>query len=83
MLNEWENSSPGRVSNIFRALKNIAPSQLADCELFDFTHMQINREDERAPYAFADSAAGEQQIRFFAESADIITDTPDGHCASK
>lgn len=83
MLTEWESSSPGRVSNIFRALKNIAPSQLADSELFDFAHMQINREDERAPYAFADSAAGEQQVRFFAAAADIITDTPDHDHISK
>lgn len=36
MLDEWEKSHPGRTENIFGALRNVAPSQLADPELFDF-----------------------------------------------
>jgi tRNA 2-thiocytidine biosynthesis protein TtcA len=36
MLREWERQSPGRVQNIFRALQNVAPSHLADRNLFDF-----------------------------------------------
>jgi tRNA 2-thiocytidine biosynthesis protein TtcA len=36
MLNDWERIQPGRTMSIFRALGNIAPSQLCDRELFDF-----------------------------------------------
>ena len=36
MLSEWERKTPGRVENVFRALTTIAPSQLADRNLFDF-----------------------------------------------
>jgi tRNA 2-thiocytidine biosynthesis protein TtcA len=36
MLAEWEQGQPGRSENIFRALGNVSPSQLADRELFDF-----------------------------------------------
>lgn len=36
MLQDWERQFPGRVENIARALANVAPSQLADRELFDF-----------------------------------------------
>ena len=52
MLTDWEKSSPGRINSIFRAVQNIAPSQLADNRLFDFANLQINRDGERAPYAF-------------------------------
>ena len=40
MLQGWEKTHPGRVENIFRAISNIAPSQLADRNLFDFLSMQ-------------------------------------------
>ncbi|MBD8879983.1 tRNA 2-thiocytidine(32) synthetase TtcA [Rhodanobacter sp. 7MK24] len=36
MLDEWEHEHPGRSETIFRALGNVAPSQLADRKLFDF-----------------------------------------------
>ena len=36
MLHDWERQHPGRVENVFRALTSIAPSQLADRNLFDF-----------------------------------------------
>ncbi|HET6804774.1 MAG TPA: tRNA 2-thiocytidine(32) synthetase TtcA [Frateuria sp.] len=36
MLEEWDNHHPGRCETIFRALGNVAPSQLADRHLFDF-----------------------------------------------
>ena len=36
MLQEWERKFPGRIENVFRALTSVAPSQLADRELFDF-----------------------------------------------
>lgn len=36
MLSEWKRRHPGRIENIFRAVANVSPSQLADRELFDF-----------------------------------------------
>jgi tRNA 2-thiocytidine biosynthesis protein TtcA len=36
MLQQWERTFPGRTDNIFKALQNISPSQLADGSLFDF-----------------------------------------------
>ncbi len=39
MLKEWEHIQPGRSENIFKALTNIAPSQLADAHLFDFASL--------------------------------------------
>jgi tRNA 2-thiocytidine biosynthesis protein TtcA len=69
MLLDWEKSSPGRTNNIFRALQNVAPSQLADSRLFDFVDLQQDRLGERAPYAYepaeVNRAAGEQVLQFF------------------
>jgi tRNA 2-thiocytidine biosynthesis protein TtcA len=69
MLTGWEKESPGRIRNIFRALQNVAPSQLADSRLFDFADLQIDRAGERAPYEFAaaevNRASGEQVLQFF------------------
>lgn len=36
MLMAWEQANPGRLDNIFRALRNVRPSHLADQNLFDF-----------------------------------------------
>ncbi len=40
MLEQWDKQFPGRLETIFTSLKNIAPSQLADTELFDFINLQ-------------------------------------------
>ncbi|KAA8984373.1 MULTISPECIES: tRNA 2-thiocytidine(32) synthetase TtcA [Gammaproteobacteria] len=37
MLNDWDHRFPGRIENMFRALQNVAPSHLADPQLFDFS----------------------------------------------
>jgi len=39
MLKEWKKQHPGRIENIFRAIANVSPSQLADRELFDFVNL--------------------------------------------
>jgi len=44
MLQGWEKQHPGRLDNIFRSLQNIAPSQLADNELFNFKDLEQHRE---------------------------------------
>ena len=40
MLAEWEREHPGRVDTIFAAIGNVAPSQLADTNLFDFSSLK-------------------------------------------
>lgn len=42
MLADWERSAPGRVETIFKAMGNIAPSQLADRALFDFAGLRAD-----------------------------------------
>lgn len=54
MMHAWEKQQPGRVANIFGALQNVAPSQLADKNLFDFVGLTLDRSGERADYAFGD-----------------------------
>lgn len=36
MLDQWEQNSPGRRAVMFKALRNVRPSHLADGKLFDF-----------------------------------------------
>ncbi|MDR5894119.1 tRNA 2-thiocytidine(32) synthetase TtcA [Halomonas mongoliensis] len=40
MLAEWERKHPGRLESMFKAVTNVAPSQLADRELFDFVGLE-------------------------------------------
>ena len=41
MLQTWERETPGKTESIFRSIQNVAPSQLADPELFDFAGLNI------------------------------------------
>jgi len=43
MLQGWERQYPGRTETIFRSICNVAPSQLADPNLFDFASLRANR----------------------------------------
>ncbi len=45
MLTGWQKKFPGRIESIFSAIKNVAPSQLADTNLFDFVNLKIERDD--------------------------------------
>ncbi|TDR52473.1 tRNA s(2)C-32 sulfurtransferase [Halomonas ventosae] len=40
MLADWEKRHPGRLESMFKAVTNVAPSQLADRELFDFAGLE-------------------------------------------
>ncbi len=40
MLKDWDRQHPGRSEIMFKALQNVAPSQLADRSLFDFNALQ-------------------------------------------
>ncbi|MFM2311959.1 MAG: hypothetical protein RLZZ04_1235 [Cyanobacteriota bacterium] len=41
MLQTWEKESPGRINSLFNSLQNVAPSHLADPELFDFAGLTV------------------------------------------
>lgn len=45
MLREWDDAHPTRLASIFKAMQNVAPSQLADRELFDFESLRLDRND--------------------------------------
>ncbi|MGM0833223.1 MAG: tRNA 2-thiocytidine(32) synthetase TtcA [Pseudomonadota bacterium] len=43
MLAEWDKKHPGRLESMFKAVTNVAPSQLADRQLFDFTGLEAKQ----------------------------------------
>lgn len=45
MLKQWDNAHPKRLASMFKALQNVAPSQLADRELFDFEGLSLQRDN--------------------------------------
>jgi tRNA 2-thiocytidine biosynthesis protein TtcA len=49
MLSTWEASHPGRLETIFSAIGNVAPSQLADRNLFDFIALAPDADNEQQP----------------------------------
>ena len=48
MLKTWDRQFPGRLETIFTSLQNVAPSQLADTQLFDFVGLTLSREGTEA-----------------------------------
>ncbi len=48
MLAGWEREYPGRTESIFRSIRNVAPSQLADGKLFDFNALRAEPADPAA-----------------------------------
>jgi len=46
MLHDWEREYPGRTETIFRSIRNISPSQLADTGLFNFTDLALERDTD-------------------------------------
>lgn len=55
MLGEWDKKTPGRVENIFGSMKDVAPSQLCDTNLFNFTDLQIDRSGEAKAYEYEEA----------------------------
>ena len=45
MLKGWNKQHPGRSEVIFSAIQNVAPSQLADTNLFDFVNLESGRDE--------------------------------------
>lgn len=49
MLQQWEKQQPGRLESIFAALGNVAPSHLADVQLFPFAALGVQPHSSTAP----------------------------------
>ena len=47
MLREWDEKYPQRLDSMFTAVQNVAPSQLADRELFDFISLHATPAQDR------------------------------------
>ncbi|WP_297483722.1 tRNA 2-thiocytidine(32) synthetase TtcA [uncultured Photobacterium sp.] len=62
MLIDWDKKTSGRVDAIFKSIQNISPSQLADKNLFDFVNLPLDREGERAEYAFTEAKVSSTNI---------------------
>jgi tRNA 2-thiocytidine biosynthesis protein TtcA len=66
MLTDWEKEQPGRSENIFRSIANIAPSQLADGNLFDFKSLQQQQQKshlgERLPLFNLDASVEDDTV---------------------
>ena len=62
MLMDWDEKTPGRVDAIFKSTQNISPSQLADKNLFDFVNLPLDRNGERAEYAFTEATVSSTNI---------------------
>ncbi|WP_251357974.1 tRNA 2-thiocytidine(32) synthetase TtcA [Kangiella sp. TOML190] len=46
MLQDWDRKYPGRIETIFKSITNVAPSHLADTDLFDFKSLQQSSNEE-------------------------------------
>ncbi len=59
MLARWEKEAPGRIDNIFKAIRNITPSHMADTRLFNFADLELGREEGLTEF---DTAFDEEPI---------------------
>ena len=61
MLREWDDAHPQRLASIFKAMQNVAPSQLADRELFDFETLSLERDDNERLFEGDNIQAGQTE----------------------
>lgn len=50
MLRQWDDAHPKRLASMFKALQNVAPSQLADRQLFDFETLATAPNNDQRPF---------------------------------
>ncbi|WP_036666335.1 tRNA 2-thiocytidine(32) synthetase TtcA [Paludibacterium yongneupense] len=58
MINDWDRRFPGRAETMFRALRNVVPSHLADTALFDFAGLRLGE----VPAAGGDTAFDKEEF---------------------
>ncbi len=62
MLKGWDRQFPGRLETIFTSLQNVAPSQLADIQLFDFINLTRQTQPSDATITSISSITEELQV---------------------
>lgn len=62
MLRQWDKAHPKRLASMFKALQNVAPSQLADRSLFDFESLKTERDAAVRPFEGQKIQAGSAQL---------------------
>lgn len=73
MLAAWELEFPGRVQNIFAALRNVAPSHLADTRLHDFSGLEaLRRTDGSEPPGSGDLLALDRIVPMTFQEEDAL-----------
>ena len=70
MLQQWDIDFPGRTETIFSSLTRVSPSQLADRELFDFMHLQLDRSEVRSQSSC--SVAHDSATKGASQSTNVI-----------
>ncbi len=60
MLRDWDDAHPQRLASIFKAMQNVAPSQLADRELFDFETLSLQRDESERSFEGENIQVGQQ-----------------------
>ena len=73
MLRGWDKQFPGRLETIFTSLQNVAPSQLADANLFDFGGLQRGLATEKTAMPMEQSVVFDRN--FSRARATAIIDT--------
>ncbi|GGY18542.1 tRNA 2-thiocytidine(32) synthetase TtcA [Paludibacterium paludis] len=68
MINDWDRRFPGRVETMFRALRNVVPSHLADTALYDFATIAPGV----VPEAGGDTAFDKEEFRDPVAPADDV-----------
>lgn len=58
MLRDWQNTYPGRIESMYKAMQNVAPSHLADTNLFEFKTLKT----QNTPYPDGDMGFDEAPI---------------------
>lgn len=62
MLRQWDNAHPKRLASMFKALQNVAPSQLCDKSLFDFENLKQARTDDMRLFEGENIQVGQSAI---------------------
>ena len=62
MLRDWDNAHPQRLASVFKAMQNVAPSQLADRALFDFETLHTSRDDSERWFEGDNIQTGQSDI---------------------
>jgi tRNA 2-thiocytidine biosynthesis protein TtcA len=73
MLTAWERESPGRVQTIFAALRNVAPSHLADTRLHDFVGLDVSSGNSAPQPREVDLLALDRVVPMTLEEEDALT----------